>query len=78
MKRQPYVYTQTYELRRLWALVTQRPTASIAELTAAMGWKHYGRVARGLNKLEELGYVEINHYKARARVVVVPFYEVAA
>ncbi len=68
------VYTckvTTDELRIAWALVTRRPTASIREYAAELGWVG-SKVWVALNTLHAAGYIEIRP-GCRTRRVLVPF-----
>lgn len=57
--------------RRIWHYVSGAPTASLREIAASCGIP-LSLVAYHLRALEQLGYIEHDPMRARARRVVLP------
>ncbi len=75
----PIKYDSFAYTRRVWAAVTRMPHASVQELATAIGKpSSISHVSNALHRLHAMGYIEQRPRCARARVVVVSFYEVPA
>ena len=60
------------DLSKVLAYLTQHPTASIREIGKALCYGS-GKVQHLLKRLAELGYIEQEPGKSRARRVIIPF-----
>lgn len=57
--------------RRVWPVVTAHPHATVREL-ASLCCISRGSCQTALRTLANAGYIEIDHYRARARRIIVP------